>query len=154
LIDGKLDVGESAGEYIRMSEEEWLLQICRDFGVSVTIRPIERPFLYQRAELASALAGFLKDRKLVPPRISGNANSFLSSLQTGVVENFASHFSDNPHQSASVGDEKARWEEFKSFRNLFVCSGCGRSRFKRPSQLSNPVCKHPSCEVQFAFQVA
>ena len=108
VIESKLDAGDSAGELIRMAEEEWLLQICRDFGVAVTIRPIERSFHFERSELASALAGFLKDRKLVPPLIAGNANPFLSSLQTGVVENFASHFSDNPNSRCLLSETSKR----------------------------------------------
>ena len=149
LIDGKLDVGESTGEYIRMAQEEWLLKICREFVVDIAIRPIEKPYEYERSELATALAGFLKSRKIELPKVTGNTNPFLTSLQHGVIENFASHFSDNPHRSTSVGDEKTRWEEFKFFRGLFICSRCSRSRFKRPRGLSNPVCHY--CESPFPF---
>ena len=151
VIQGKLDDGESVGEDIRKSQEEWLLTVCRDFGVEVVIRPIDKPYQYDRSELATALAKFLKAQKLVPPKVPGVSNPFLNSLQRGVVENFASHFSDNPYRSGSSGDEKARWEEFRFFRELFVCASCGRNRFKRPRELSKPVCS--KCETPFDFQV-
>ena len=151
-IGRKLFVGEPSGEEIRKAEEEWLLKICREFRVSVVIRPIDKPYEYQRSELADALAGFLKDCKISIPKVPGVANPFLNSLQTGTVENFASHFSDDPYKSVSAGDEKARWEEFRSFRDLFVCSSCGGNRFKRPKGLSKPVCS--KCEIPFEFRVA
>ena len=96
VVDEKLAKGDSVGEEIRRIEEEWLLKICREFVVDVAIRPIDKPFQYDRSELASALSGFLKDRKIKPPKVKGIKNPFLSSLHQGVVENFASHFSDNP----------------------------------------------------------
>lgn len=149
VIESKLDAGEPVGEDIRKSQEEWLLKICREFGVEVVIRPIDRPYEYDRSELAAALARFLKSQSLVPPSVPGISNSFLNSLQRGVVENFASHFSDNPSRSHSGGDERVRWQEFKYFRDLFVCSDCGRNRFKRPRGMSKPVCN--GCEKRFEF---
>ena len=151
VIQRKLDDGEPVGEEMRKSQEEWLLTICRDFGVELVIRPIDKPYQYDRSELATALIRFLKSHNLVPPMVSGLSNPFLSSLQRGVVENFASHFSDNPHRSTSSGDELARWKEYRFFRNLFACSDCGRNRFKRPWELSKPVCAR--CEKPFAFKV-
>ena len=151
VIESKLDAGEPVGEYIRKSEEEWLLKICRDFGVDVAIRPINQPYQYERSELATALARFLRSQSLVPPKVPGISNPFLNSLRRGVVENFASHFSDNPYRSVSSGDERARWEEFHSFRGLFVCSHCGRNRFKRLKELSKPICS--KCETPFEFKV-
>ena len=152
LIQRKLDDGSSAGEEIRKAEEEWLLTICRDFGAEVVIRAIERPYIYDRGELAIALAKFLKSKSLVPPKVPGISNPFLNSLQQGYVENFASHFSDNPYMSYSSGDEKARWKEFQYFRDLFVCPSCNGKRFKRPKELSKPVCN--KCEIQFEFKKA
>ena len=151
-IERKLDVGEPAGEEIRKSQEEWLLRTCRDFGVEVVIRPIDRPYQYDRNELATALHNFLKAKDLMPPEVSGISNPFLISLQRGVVENFASHFSDNPYRSTSGGDEKTRWNEFRYFRDSFVCPNCGRNRFKRPRDLAVPVCKTRKCEARFNFQ--
>jgi len=34
------------------------------------------------------------------------------SLQKGDIENFGSHFSDNPSEVSSSGDERTRWKEF------------------------------------------
>ena len=152
LIQRKLDDESSAGEEIRKAEEEWLLTICRDFGAEVVIRAIERPYIYDRGELAIALAKFLNSKSLVPPKVPGISNSFLNSLQQGYVENFASHFSDNPYMSYSSGDEKTRWKEFQYFRDLFVCPSCNGKRFKRPKELSKPVCN--KCEIQFEFKKA
>lgn len=148
-IQAKLDAGENAGAEIRQAEEEWLLRICREFGTKLTIRPIDKAFNYDRAELAASLASFLKGANLRVPCTAATSNSFLASLQSGVVENLASHFSDNPYKSSSVGDEKARWEEFKSFRELFKCPSCGKQRFKRPRDLVRPVCN--KCETPFKF---
>ena len=152
VIQRKLEDGVPVGEEIRKPQEEWLLTMCRDFGVEIEIRPIDKPYHYERSELATALAGFLKSRNLVPPKVPGVSNPFLNSLQRGVVENFASHFSDNPYRSVSSGDERARWEDFQFFRSLFVCPSCVRNRFKRPRNLSRPVCS--KCETPFEFQVA
>lgn len=149
VIQSKLDKGESAANEIRQSQEEWLLDICRAFGVKVVIRPIDRPYKYDRSELASALAAFLAGAKLEPPKVIGLSNSFLVSLQKGNVENFGSHFSDNPHENASIGDERTRWLEFKQFRDHFRCSSCGKSRFVRPIPLVLPVCV--KCNTPFQF---
>ena len=67
------------------------------------------------------------------------------------MENLSSHFSDNPYKSSSVGDDKARWEEFKYFRELFKCPSCCKQRFTRPVGLDKPVCYY--CENQFAFSL-
>ena len=149
IVDDKLGKGQSAGEEIRKIEEEWLLKICREFVVDIAIRPIDRPFHFERSELAGALSRFLKDKRILPPKITGFMNPFLTSLQTGIVENFASHFSDNPNRSGSMGDEKARWDEFRAFRNLFRCPKCGHNRFKRPHPIKKPLCN--KCETPFEF---
>lgn len=152
-IQARWDAGLSAANEIRQAEEDWLLSICRDFGVSVQIRPLERPYSYERSELANALASFLKGRSLTPPLIPGVSNPFLQSLSSGVVENFGSHFQDNPGAQGSLGDEQARWTEFRTFRDLFQCPSCSRRRFKR-GNLNKPVCLHEKCETQFAFKAA
>jgi len=151
MIEGKLDRNESAANDIRQAQEEWLLEICRAFRVEVEIRPLSRPFEYGRAELAQSLARFLKSCGLKPPKIEGVGSPFLTSLQRGDVENFGSHFSDNPNLWASVGDETIRWNEFKSFRDAFVCQHCGCTRFTRPAGLNRPVCANANCQQTFAF---
>ena len=148
-IQAKLDEGENAGAEIRMAEEEWLGRICRDFGVDVRIRPIERAFNHDRSELVDSLASFLKRAEIELPQPTNEFKRFLQSLKRGVVENQASHYSDNPHKSSSVGDDKARWNEFMKFRELFKCPSCGKQRFKRPGGLKKPVCN--SCETPFEF---
>ena len=150
VIQAKLDAGNSAAAEMRRTEEEWLLGICRGFGTKVVIRHPDRVFQYDRSELADSLAHFLKGIGMLPPKTPEISNSFLHSLQKGVVENFANHFSDNPYRSGSVGDERARWKEFKYFRDLFVCPSCDKSRFQRPRSLNKPVCL--SCETPFAFR--
>jgi hypothetical protein len=78
-------------------------------------------------------------------------NRFLSTLEKGEVENFGSHFQDAQYGGGSIGDEKTRWGEFKTFRAQFTCSKCGRVRFKRRPVLKKPVCAHDSCEARFEF---
>jgi hypothetical protein len=151
LIQAKLDNGQIAANEIRQAEEEWLLDTCRDFSVEVVIRPIDRPFKYDRGELAIALATFLKKAGLAPPKVAGIANPFLVSLQKGEVENFGSHFSDNPNETWSLGDEEARWKEFKYFRDLFGCRNCSSKRFTRPKSLRLPVCS--KCQTPFSFKL-
>ena len=148
-IQARLDENKSAAAEMRQAEEEWLLDICRGFGAKVVIRPVNRPYQFERSELADALANFLKGVGILPPEVPGISNTFLSSLQKGVVENFANHFSDNPYKNASVGDEKARWKEFQYFRDQFACPSCGKRRFKRPPSLKKPVCV--KCETTFEF---
>ena len=154
MIEARWNEGESAANQMRQAEEEWLLGICREFGCNVRIRTVENAHAYDRSELASALASFLKGAGLTPPLVPGVNNRFLASLQQGVVENFGSHFRDAPYAYGSIGDERARWEEFKFFRDQFSCAKCGRRRFKRPIELTKPVCAHESCQTPFAFREA
>lgn len=154
MIEARWTDGQSAANEMRQAEEEWLLGICRDFGVSVRIRPLEKAYSYERSELASALAGLLKDAKLEPTPVTGINNRFLASLQKGEIENFGSHFQDGPYGDGSIGDEKTRWEEFKSFRSQFACKKCNRTKFQRPFTLKKPVCAYGGCEAQFEFSVA
>ena len=90
----------------------------------------------------------------MPPPVKGVNNRFLDSLVRGEVENFGSHFQDVPYGDGSIGDEKARWKEFKAFRSQFACNKCGRIKFKRPITLKMPVCSHDGCEAQFEFAAA
>jgi hypothetical protein len=113
MIAARWDAGDSAANEMRQAEEEWLLGVCRDFGVSVRIRSLEKAYSYERSELAFALASFLKGAKLDPHPVAGVSNRFLTSLQKGEIENFGSHFQDGPYGGGSIGDERARWDEFK-----------------------------------------
>ncbi|MGD0788221.1 MAG: AAA family ATPase [Terracidiphilus sp.] len=151
MIEALWDAGTSAANEIRQAEEEWLLGICREFGVKIRIRELDKAYSYERSELASALAGYLKGAKIEPRPVSGVSNRFLTSLQKGEIENFGSHFQDSPYGGGSIGDERARWEEFKAFRGQFVCQKCRRTRFKRPNEIRKPVCAHEGCEAQFEF---
>jgi energy-coupling factor transporter ATP-binding protein EcfA2 len=151
MIEARWTNGESAANDMRQAEDEWLVRICREFGVDVRIRTVERAYSYERSELAIALAGFLKSRGLQTPAVPGVNNRFLLSLQMGAVENFGSHFQDAEYGAGSQGDEKTRWQEFKFFRDKFVCPTCSKGRFKCPSNLSKPVCAHDGCEAQFSF---
>ena len=151
MIAARWAAGEFAANDMRQAEEEWLLSICRDFGVDVRIRTVERAYSYERSELAAALAGFLKGRGLTPPTVPGLNNRFLNSLQQGVVENFGSHFQDAKYGGGSIGDEKARWAEFTYFRDQFACSSCSKKRFKRPPAVNKPLCAAENCEAQFVF---
>jgi len=151
MIEARWEFGESAGNEMRQAEEEWLLDICRAFGVTIRIRSLEKPHSYERAELASALASFFKQVKLTPLRVPGVNNRFLDSLQQGVIENFASHFQNALYGNVSIGDEKKRWDEFWAFKNQFVCPVCGRTKFKRPQGVNKPICAHEACEAQFEF---
>ena len=152
MIEARWHEGQSAANEMRQAEEEWLLATCRGFGVSVRIRPLERAYSYERSELASALGSFLRDSRLHPAPVPGVNNRFLGSLTLGAVENFGSHFQDMPYGNGSLGDEKARWNEFKSFRSQFHCKSCGRGKFQRPFPLQKPICAHEGCEAQFSFE--
>lgn len=151
MIEARWADGQPAANEMRQAEEEWLLGICRDFGVTIRIRPLEKPYSYERSELASALACLLNECKLTPAPVPGVNNRFLNSLAKGEIENFGSHFQDGPYGDGSIGDEKARWEEFKIFRDQFAYKKCKRTKFQRPFPLKKPVCAHESCETQFEF---
>jgi ABC-type lipoprotein export system ATPase subunit len=140
---------QSAANLMRQAEEEWLGRVCREFGVSTRIREINRPYSYQRQELATSLQTFLKDRKMLPPVVTGNQNPFLRSVQKGSVENLGSHFQDDPQLFASVGDERSRWKNFVEFRSQFACSKCNKGRFQRPESVQHPLCN--SCSHPFSF---
>jgi hypothetical protein len=151
MIETRWNEGESAANEMRQAEEEWLVGLCRDFGVSVRIRSVEKAYSYERSELAAALSGFLRDRGHTPPLVPGVNNRFLTSLQQGAVENFGSHFHDGPYGDGSIGDERARWDEFKFFRDRFACPKCGGIHFKRPVGMKKAVCAKDGCEAQFEF---
>lgn len=151
MIADRWAKGESAANEMRQAEEEWLLGIARGFGVNVRIRQLEKAYSYERAELASAIGGFLGDLKLTPPDVPGVNNRFITSLVKGNIENFGSHFQDAPYGAGSIGDEQTRWDEFKAFRKQFECV-CGRTKYQRPFGLNKPVCAHDKCETKFAFK--
>ena len=144
MIEARWAKDQSAANEMRQAEEEWLLGICRDFGVKVRIRSLENPYAYSQSELAQALSRFLKGVGLQDVN-----NGFLESLARGVIENFGSHSQDGRYGDGSRGDEKKRWEEFETFRKQFVCKKCGRSKFKRTDSISKPICAHNKCEAQF-----
>ncbi|MBY6117201.1 AAA family ATPase [Mameliella alba] len=150
MIADRWAEGKSAANEMRQAEEEWLLGIARGFGVNVRIRQLEKAYSYERSELAAAIGGFLRDLKLTPPDVPGVNNRFINSLIKGEIENFGSHFQDGPYGDGSIGDEQARWDEFKYFRKQFECV-CGREKYKRPFGMSKPVCAHEKCETQFTF---
>ena len=151
MVEARWRVGESAANEMRRAEEEWLTKTCREFGAKLTIRPLEKPYAFDRGELASALAGLLSGLKLLPQPVPGVGNRFLMTLQKGEVENFGSHFQDNPNAFGSIGDEQTRWNEFKAFRAQFSCPKCSRNKFKQPRDLKRPVCAHEKCETPFDF---
>src|SRR3546814_19827014 len=112
---------------MRRAEEEWLIKICREFGAKLTIRPLEKPYAFDRGELASALAALLGGLKLVPIAIPGAGNRFLVTLQKGEVENFGSNFHDNTYATGTIGDERTRWAELTAYHDQFACPECNRS---------------------------
>jgi hypothetical protein len=63
----------------------------------------------------------------------------------GEIKNFGSHFQDGPYGGGSIGDEKARWEEFKAFPSQFTCKKCSRAKFQRPFTPKKPLCSHECC---------
>ena len=144
MIEQQLRSGLNPIADIRIAEEKWLIRICKDFKTTTVFQDNPK---YTNSELAISLIKFLKSHKLEPPKIPGNANSFLTSLQHNILENFSSHFNDNAYKSASWGDTKRRWEDFKHFQSLFVCK-CGHKRFTRPDE--KPLCK--KCEQVFSFK--
>ena len=152
MIADRWAKGEFAANEMRQAEEEWLLGIARGFGVDVRIRHLEKAYSYERAELASAIGGFLSDLKLTPADVPGVNNRFITSLIKGDIENFGSHFQDAPYGDGSIGDEKTRWDEFTIFRRQFECV-CGRTKYKRPFGLKKPVCAHDKCETPFTFKL-
>ena len=151
MIEARWAEGQSAANEMRQAEEEWLLRVCHDFGVSVRIRALEKAYSYERSELASALASLLKDCGLKPQLVPGVNNRFLISLERGEIENFGSHFQDGPYGDGSIGDERARWDEITAFRIQFACPQCKRTKFQRPRPLKKPICAHETCEAQFDF---
>ena len=133
-----MEAEESAGAEIRQAEEEWLLRIWREFRGKVSDLPIERASQYDRAKLAESLASFLKGAGIGPPPSPPASNGFLNSLQSGVAENLASHFSDNPYRSDSIGDDRARWRSSESsvisLNALFAINANSRDQSALASQ--------------------
>ncbi len=152
MIEARWNEGQPAANEMRQAEEEWLYRICQDFGVNLRIRTVERAYSYERSELAEALSKYLKNKDITPPLVPGVNNRFLISLHQGAIENFGSHFNDDPYSDGSIGDEKTRWAEFKFFKEQFVCPSCGKSRFKRPQRMTNAVCSDEKCETKFKFK--
>jgi hypothetical protein len=149
-IDDAHNEGKSATNQIRQLEEDWLTDVCRDFGVDVRMREVNHPYKFSRSELAVALHRFLQSIKKTPPSVAVYQNPFLITLQKGTIENMGSHFTDNPNASPSLGDEKQRWSHFKEFRGHFICSSCKKNRFKRVDGATIPFCR--GCQTPFSFQ--
>ena len=84
-IEARWRDGQSAANEMRQAEEEWLLDRCRQFGVDIRIRELDRAYSYERSELASALAAYLNSTGLKPPAVPGITNRFLGSLQKGEI---------------------------------------------------------------------
>ena len=145
-VDAKLANGEDAGNDMRIIEEEWLTRICYEFRTPTDFHREK----HTNSMLAASLGKFLKKKNLEPPKVPGNANPFILSLQASTTENLSSHFNDNAYKSASIGDMQYRWDEFKYFRSLFVCPECNRSRFVRPHGFPKPVCT--KCRTEFSFE--
>ncbi len=119
------------------------------------LRPLEKAYSYERSELASALGALLKDAKLDPQQpVASVNNRFLTNLQKGEIENFGSHFQGGPYGDGSIGDERARWDEFKLFRAQFACPKSKRAKFQRPNTLKKPISAQAGYEAQFEFVVA
>lgn len=94
-------------------------------------------------------------KKLDPQQpVTGVNNRFLSDLQKGEIENFGSHFQGGPYGDGSIGDESARWEEFKVFRAQFACPKCKRAKFQRPNTVKKPISAQAGYEAQFEFVAA
>lgn len=144
-IEAKLANEEDAGNDIRNAKEEWLIRICYEFRT-----PTDFQHEHTSRMRAESLGRFLEKENLKPPKVPGNANSYILSLQANTLENFCSHFNDNPYKSTSIGDMQCKWDEFKYFRSLFACPKCGRMRFERPRGFPKPVCK--KCKTEFCFK--
>ena len=143
-IEAKIKAGEDAVIDIRKAEEKWLSRICNEFTTPVAFRLNRKP---NRSEMAQSLERFLEKRGLESPTIPGYSRPFLRSLQEGSIENAGSHYGCDPYVNLSHGDVRARWEEFKAFRDIFKCPKCRGSRLKIPRGQKKLACK--SCGVQF-----
>ena len=121
MIERRWADGESAANDMRQAEEEWLLGICRDFGVNVRIRPLEKAYSYERSELAFALAAFLKSRKLEPEDVPGVNNRFVTSLAKGEIEILVVISKTHPTRKARLATRKRVGKNSRPFAvNSFV----------------------------------
>ena len=145
-IEAKIEAGKDAANDIRQAEEKWLYSICRDFAVPTTFG---RNKDLRMSEMAQLLGKFLEKCGLELPAISGRSKPFLQSLQRAKIENMGSHYRNDTYASLSGGDTRARWEEFKRFRDMFKCPKCCHPRFKRPLRCKKPVCRN--CGTTFSF---
>ena len=143
-IEAKLNKGEDAANDMRMAEEEWLIRICYEFRTPTTFWRNHKPTFN---ELATSLDQFLKESNLGSPTVPGSSRPFLESMQRAKIENLGSHPENDPYVSASGGDAKTRWKEFKHFRGLLVCHECDSSHFERPQNWNEPVCQ--KCKTPF-----
>lgn len=146
-IEEKLDKGIDAGNDVRKAEEEWLYRMCQEFETLIRFKRNSKPSL---SELAASLNRFLNKSGLGSPTLPGSSVPFLESMQKATIENLGSHAEYDPDTSPSSGDARARWEEFKRFREMFVCPECSKKRFKRSGDLEKPVCQ--KCETPFGFE--
>lgn len=147
-IETLLDRDDPAVNQIRKAIESWLNQICRDFGARTLLPSMDNPGDYNKADLAIGLGSAIK-------RIEGKNevnNRTLQGLVDGTIENLGSHFQVDGTRDISAGDARGAWEQFKAFRDLFVCSspGCGSRNFKTERrQRAKPKCVQ--CDTEFEF---
>jgi hypothetical protein len=73
MIEARWTAGQSAANEMRQAEEEWLLARCRDFGVNVRIRPLERALLLRTSRAGLGLGRLPAQRRPDAAAATGDA---------------------------------------------------------------------------------
>ena len=142
--------GHSAIHLIRRRQEKFARQLVMDLGIKMPVLSSYTTRNHSRADLFIAIAKHLDKLGLKVPKLDTVEIEIFQFFSKGYLENAGSHFQEEIYGSISIGDERARLEEYLKLENLFVCRHCGNARFK--TEKKKMVCRDKSCEEVFEFR--
>lgn len=121
----------------RKAVESWLRKICTETHALIPTPSPDKPENISKSDLTKGLMRVVKKMN----NYDKSKNKILRQLQEGKIQNLGSHFNPDQTMDPSSGDALDEWEEFKKFRDLFVCSKCGHKRLEVSQSFQIPVCK-------------
>lgn len=121
----------------RQAVESWLRRICAETHALVPAPSPDKPEDISKSDLTKGLMRVVKEMN----NHDKSKNKILRQLQEGKIQNLGSHFNSDQTLDPSSGDALNDWEDFKEFRDLFVCSDCGHKRFEVSPSPKIIICK-------------
>jgi hypothetical protein len=122
LFDDKIN-HQRAGQAVRQAIEEWFDKKCSNFIVYTPhksgMQDYKRTLFDYWEPFIKKVCGFGSD---MPKWLDSQV--CYQRLKSSELINYYSHHQTNPYEWGTMGDVEATWNNFKEFRNLFVCVTC------------------------------